>query len=1073
MSYGGFEHEILPLLHDPKPGRMWVPEPATSAEFMYRGGIISVDGCFRHVRCKRLSISNEPFQNYTCSECIEIPRENDFRLRVVRENHALVKRGFRDHCPGRRVDYLSIRELAGRSRVLAKKFKEEKALHWLMKAKVAQLKLSSKGLKLSAVESFNRKDVLTFCNNILAAHRTNAFGGKPALWEFLRDVATNLNRAKRGFRYSKNTKSFSQAMKIYGGRRMCDLFALNFVGPSYSSTKRENKKGVQFIAGEHASIFKCVADIYRESKAAYRITGAVPVILAEDETKVKSRISWDSRSDVLVGFCGSKVDHRCDSHFRPAVGSGEAGYSNVVDAFKLNRIGSFARVIMVNPLHDRLPRLVLVVNVTCNCFNSAWVREQWSVIDGLWQEHCEEVVGPIIGHASDGDSRRRQLMLQDFTAVSGVRFNVNWLGWKLSGSVLDSGRVVGLHDQDYVHNGKKLINPLDSAVKSLQLGADICLLEHIGQVYNKFTYDDHGLRLEDVQRTDRQNWASAQRLCSLKVRDSLKRLQVDRDAHQERTLGTQMYLQIVSDYIDIFLSLSLTLRERVVLAAKVSFFFRLWKLWFKFGDHSVGGNTKTLSVQECFVSNQCYLDIQLSCHFVVLLIKYFREFHSDLAVPLHLTGSDACEIFFSKVGGMQGMERSYDFHELLGCANTVNHLAAIEYGENGLRFDRVHNKQRNIWAKLHPLGEGERAADLNDYSGLECDDAVVICLKEGLKSAQSMLRGLNMAPSAVARDKKWFVEPWVVEAVDTKHWSYVPPVTPVRGEDGDGEVMRESLSTEALSTEDLEECPETESAGESVIEDDLDPVEVAEDECRHAIREILSTGDALPINEIEAPTATPRISPVVSYCSKVIYKSTLVSELNGNPFLSKDRLTRIKNSVYFNNAEDYLSASTSSSTCLVGLGTDCGVYFEEDETQSAPSTCIAAQKRSRQSMQKRGSPVAVTTGADKGSWWIGRVQKIRRSYGTKWGPSRNPIDLLNRATTTGKKVSGSPTVQVMFNWFSKGTGRNKYKYDVTDTQWIDVDCIISSIALTFDSRHNVYCLANEDKQVLDDFVSKQ
>jgi hypothetical protein len=102
-----------------------------------------------------------------------------------------------------------------------------------------------------------------------------------------------------------------------------------------------------------------------------------------------------------------------------------------------------------------------------------------------------------------------------------------------------------------------------------------------------------------------------------------------------------MYLQIVSDYIDIFLSVSLTLRDRVVLVAKVLFFFRLWKLWFKFGDHSVGGNTKTLSVQECFVSNQCCIDIQISCYFLVLLIKYFRDFHNDLLVPLHLTGSDS------------------------------------------------------------------------------------------------------------------------------------------------------------------------------------------------------------------------------------------------------------------------------------------------------------------------------------------------------------------------------------------------------------------------------------------------
>jgi hypothetical protein len=32
------------------------------------------------------------------------------------------------------------------------------------------------------------------------------------------------------------------------------------------------------------------------------------------------------------------------------------------------------------------------------------------------------------------------------------------------------------------------------------------------------------------------------------------------------------------------------------------------------------------------------------------------------------------------------MERVYDFHELVGCANTLNHLSAIEYGDNGLQF---------------------------------------------------------------------------------------------------------------------------------------------------------------------------------------------------------------------------------------------------------------------------------------------------------------------------------------------------------------------------------------------------
>jgi hypothetical protein len=39
-------------------------------------------------------------------------------------------------------------------------------------------------------------------------------------------------------------------------------------------------------------------------------------------------------------------------------------------------------------------------------------------------------------------------------------------------------------------------------------------------------------------------------------------------------------------------------------------------------------------------------------------------------------------MFFSKIGGMVGMERAYDFYELVNCTNTFNHVVVIEYGEN-------------------------------------------------------------------------------------------------------------------------------------------------------------------------------------------------------------------------------------------------------------------------------------------------------------------------------------------------------------------------------------------------------
>jgi hypothetical protein len=76
---------------------------------------------------------------------------------------------------------------------------------------------------------------------------------------------------------------------------MVDLFSLKFAGPSYSQVKRYVKKGVQFILGEHVEIFYAVAEIYRDAKLAHNIVGPVPVILAEDETKVKGRVAWESK----------------------------------------------------------------------------------------------------------------------------------------------------------------------------------------------------------------------------------------------------------------------------------------------------------------------------------------------------------------------------------------------------------------------------------------------------------------------------------------------------------------------------------------------------------------------------------------------------------------------------------------------------------------------------------------------------------------------------------------------------------------------------------------------------------
>jgi len=144
---------------------------------------------------------------------------------------------------------------------------------------------------------------------------------------------------------------------------------------------------------------------------------------------------------------------------------------------------------------------------------------------------------------------------------------------------------------------------------------------------------------------------------------------------------------------------------------------------------------------------------------------------------------------------MVGMERAYNFHKLVVCANTVNHLSQIEYGGNGIKFGQAHNKMNNIWGKMHELRDNEVPPNLANYTVVATDELVIEALKEGLKDAQRLINTLNMAPNAQAssRNKDWFHKPWISEQSDPQSFAYAAPAKPVHGEDGDMEVLREDL----------------------------------------------------------------------------------------------------------------------------------------------------------------------------------------------------------------------------------------------------------------------------------------
>jgi hypothetical protein len=108
-------------------------------------------------------------------------------------------------------------------------------------------------------------------------------------------------------------------------------------------------------------------------------------------------------------------------------------------------------------------------------------------------------------------------------------------------SFANAGSVYGIHSQDPIHNGKKLLNALDVSSRVLVLGDYQAHFNDVHAVYNTFPFAEHGLRHNDVLRTDRQNWAAGQRVLFRRVRSCLGQLA---SVHNKLTQGTSAYLEV-------------------------------------------------------------------------------------------------------------------------------------------------------------------------------------------------------------------------------------------------------------------------------------------------------------------------------------------------------------------------------------------------------------------------------------------------------------------------------------------------------------------------------------------------
>ena len=370
--------------------------------------------------------------------------------------------------------------------------------------------------------------------------------------------------------------------------------------------------------------------------------------------------------------------------------------------------------------------MVLAAIPTDNTFTKEDVADEWQHIRYLWNQHLKASVGPLLCHASDGDSRRRHNFLQLFDADHRTGFTLDCKGFLYAAKY--DGKYPVLADSDSIHNAKKLRNPFLNPTLNLTLGRCVATFRHMLKVRDKqhFSQEEHGLQACDVQVKDKQNWAAVQRLCRPKALSCLNGL-------KETTFdGTAAFLHVLQQHVDAFFSPTASLSQRVEKLWMVYTFFWMWRMCI----HHKG---KPYTLRGNFISREAYQDLALSIHGALLYIKAMRVFFSHLPCCLHLLGSDPCENVFGQARGLISHQVNFCFGDFLQNINVINDLLNLKCNRPDIKFP-PNKRGATTWSE----GKEYDMKVLSDYSDVQTDDLMVQAMQRGREQALALLKELDM-----------------------------------------------------------------------------------------------------------------------------------------------------------------------------------------------------------------------------------------------------------------------------------------------------------------------------------------
>jgi hypothetical protein len=290
------------------------------------------------------------------------------------------------------------------------------------------------------------------------------------------------------------------------------------------------------------------------------------LILHEDGSKVRQAVFWNQATDIWTGVNGER-SLRGVSFDELKAKVQEKGLLNT------------AYVWMVTPVDGKMSPQVAAINGTDNSFTTRDVITNWNTIHELFKKHGFR----IVAHTSDGDGRLMTGMLRSIKTHCNLLAELSSKPWYiLSPDVIDGMPIFNC--QDVVHGVLKLRSSMTNCRIWLVMGNNVASISHVKEAIMSLSQrkrDELGIKLEDLNPDDKQNFPAAQRLCSPKIRTLLM------ESSRPLLDGTIIYLECMHSLIEPFYNLetdadgnyTMTMLDRIEMLMFPVLYNRIWNRW--------------------------------------------------------------------------------------------------------------------------------------------------------------------------------------------------------------------------------------------------------------------------------------------------------------------------------------------------------------------------------------------------------------------------------------------------------------------------------------------------------------